>query len=357
MANLTVDEIQRLLAKDPMAYALNAMATRPQKTWEMPWARDDMVAARNTIGDATYRLDQGLKPRESYFNSLGAALAAMPQQQGPGSWVSALARGFGAGASARTNALADRVQKTYAAQMKDLETRLAYDSAMGKIYDYDPMPYGSGKGSQTAQKPRNYDFTAPTMPEKPAEWGELEIQAAGRVDPNTNVRTGGGMIANFIAERTNPKGVAAMQANYDAYAKTFTQDRIAQIVEQGGGGRGVDTIPEINIKGGPELSAANKNSRQYAEAVQDQAYSIADQVIKANPNATITREELANLLINDYNNSLREDYRIVQPIQGKRATKQGQGYQPGQIVQAKDGKLWKFKGGDQSDKNNWEAFK
>lgn len=330
MADLTVDELQRLLAKDPMAYAINAMATRPQKTWEMPWARDDMVAARNTIGDATYRLDQGLKPRESYFNSLGAALAAMPQQQGPGSWVSALARGFGAGASARTNTLADRVQKTYAAQMKDLETRLAYDSAMGKIYDYDQMPYGtaSGKGSKTEQKPRNYDFTAPTMPEKAPRWGELEIQAAGRIDPNTNVRTGGGMIANWVAEKVNPGGVAAMQANFDAYAKTFTQDRIAQIVEEGGGGRGVDTIPEINIKGGPELSAANKNSRQYAEAVQDQAYSIADQIIKANPNATITREELASLLINSYNNGIREEYRIVQPIRAKGAKKPTQEEQP-----------------------------
>jgi hypothetical protein len=230
---------------------------------------------------------------------------------------------------------------------------------MGKIYDYDQMPYGTagGKGTGTQQKPKNYDFTSPEMPTKPAEWGELEIQATGRVNPETGVRTGGGMLANLVAERTNPEGLDAMSANQTAYAKTFTTDRIAEIAQAAGGSRGIDTMPEVTLKGGPELSANNMNSRRYSEAVQNRAWDLADQIIKANPNATITREELANAFINDFNHSLRKDFRVVQPIQGKRATKQGQGYQPGQIVQAKDGKLWKFKGGDQSDKNNWEAFK
>jgi hypothetical protein len=230
---------------------------------------------------------------------------------------------------------------------------------MGKIYDYDQMPYGTagGEGTGTQQKPKNYDFTSPEMPTKPAEWGELEIQATGRVNPETGVRTGGGMLANLVAERTNPEGLDAMSANQTAYAKTFTTDRIAEIAQAAGGSRGIDTMPEVTLKGGPELSANNMNSRRYSEAVQNRAWDLADQIIKANPNATITREELANAFINDFNHSLRKDFRVVQPIQGKRATKQGQGYQPGQIVQAKDGKLWKFKGGDQSDKNNWEAFK
>lgn len=351
-------DLQKLLAKDPMAYAISAMAMRPQKTVEMPLERDDMGLARDLIGAATYRLDQGLKPRESYFNSLGAALAATPQQQGPGSWVSAFARGLGSGITARTNALTDRVQKTYEAQMKDLATRLAYDSAMGKIYDYDQMPYGtaSGKGAGAQQKPKSYDFSAPTMPKNPAQWGELEIQATGRVNPETGVRTGGGMLANFIAERKNPEGLDAMSANQTAYAKTFTTDRIAEIAQAAGGSRGIDTMPEVTLKGGPELSANNMNSRRYSEAVQNRAWDIADQIIKANPDATITREELANAFINDFNHSLREDFRVVQPIQGKREPK-GQQYEAGQIVYSKDKKLWKFKGGDQYDKNNWEELK
>jgi hypothetical protein len=324
------DDVYKLLAKDPVAFAINAMATRPQKTMEIPWARPDMVATRSRIGESTRLLDEALKGRENFGYALADALSGITSDSTPGGWLAGAASGFGKGFNALKNLQIDRAKTINERNIKDLADILAYDSAMGKIYDYDQMPYGTagGKGSKTEQKPRNYDFTAPTMPEKAPRWGELEIQAAGRIDPNTNVRTGGGMIANWVAEKVNPGGVAAMQANFDAYAKTFTQDRIAQIVEEGGGGRGVDTIPEINIKGGPELSAANKNSRQYAEAVQDQAYSIADQVIKANPNATITREELASLLINSYNNGIREEYRIVQPIRAKGAKKPTQEEQP-----------------------------
>lgn len=324
------DDVYKLLAKDPVAFAINAMATRPQKTMEIPWARPDMVATRSRIGESTRLLDEALKGRENFGYALADALSGITSDSTPGGWLAGAASGFGKGFNALKNLQIDRAKTINERNTKDLADILAYDTAMGKIYDYDQMPYGtaSGKGSKTEQKPRNYDFTAPTMPEKAPRWGELEIQAAGRIDPNTNVRTGGGMIANWVAEKVNPGGVAAMQANFDAYAKTFTQDRIAQIVEEGGGGRGVDTIPEINIKGGPELSAANKNSRQYAEAVQDQAYSIADQVIKANPNATITREELASLLINSYNNGIREEYRIVQPIRAKGAKKPTQEEQP-----------------------------
>lgn len=353
------DDVYKLLAKDPVAFAINAMATRPQKTMEIPWARPDMVATRSRIGESTRVLDEALKGRENFGYALADALSGITSDSTPGGWLAGAASGFGKGFNALKNLQIDRAKTINERNTKDLADILAYDTAMGKIYDYDQMPYGtaSGKGTGAQQKPKNYDFTAPEMPTKPAEWGELEIQATGRVNPETGVRTGGGMLANLVAERTNPEGLDAMSANQTAYAKTFTTERIAEIAEAAGGSRGIDTMPEVTLKGGPELSSNNMNSRRYSEAVQNRAWDLADQIIKANPNATITREELANAFINDFNHSLRKDFRVVQPIQGKRATKQGQGYQPGQIVQAKDGKLWKFKGGDQSDKNNWEAFK
>ena len=54
------------------------------------------------------------------------------------------------------------------------------------------------------------------------------------------------------------------------------------------------------------------NATEFANSVKDQSWDIADQIIKANPNATITREELANALINNFNHRIRKEYRVVQ---------------------------------------------
>lgn len=147
-----------------------AIATRPQKSLQTttsttnttPYALADMISARDTLGNATSKLNEALKPRETYLYSLGSALSALPQQQGPGSWLSAFGRGFGLGSTAKTNAAVDRAQKVYEAQMADLAQRLAYDKAMGEKQtqyqrqdiDYKDMPYGGigGKNNQTTQQ-------------------------------------------------------------------------------------------------------------------------------------------------------------------------------------------------------------
>lgn len=139
----------------PLVKAQEAMAMRPQKskvvTTSTPYALEDLLALRGMIGPESERLDRALKDRENFGYSFANALAGLPQQQGPGSWVSALGRGFGAGYTGRTNAEIDRAQQAYDAKMKDITTRLAIDKAMGDKQEqeitYKEMPYGGGKSS------------------------------------------------------------------------------------------------------------------------------------------------------------------------------------------------------------------
>jgi hypothetical protein len=146
----------------PQTQALQAIAMRPQKTsaytttTSTPRALSDMIANRDRIGTATRELDDALKARETLGYTLANSLANVPQQQGYGSWLSDLARGFGSGATMRTNAQVDRAQKTYDAKMKDLAEILAYDKAMGEtqvqnqVMGYTPMEYGATGGTQGA---------------------------------------------------------------------------------------------------------------------------------------------------------------------------------------------------------------
>ena len=159
--------LQSILA--PQTAALQQLAMRPQKTSSItnttststPYALSDLIAARDSLGTATRNLDEALKQRENLGYTLASALSAIPQQEGYGSWLSALGRSFGAGLGARTNAEVDRAQKVYDAEMEDLATRLAFDKAMGETttqsqeqtMDYTPMETStistgaSGKGA------------------------------------------------------------------------------------------------------------------------------------------------------------------------------------------------------------------
>ena len=156
--------IESLLA--PQTQALQALAMRPQKTsaytttTTTPYARENMIENRDRIGLARQELDNALKGRETIGYSLANALASAPQQQGYGSWLTDFARGLGTGATGRTNARIDRMQKAYENEMKDLEAILAYDKAMGEtqvqnqIMGYDQMAYGTGgkgAGQQNAE--------------------------------------------------------------------------------------------------------------------------------------------------------------------------------------------------------------
>lgn len=147
-----------------LAGAITAYAMRPQKSsvttnttsTSTPYALTDMIANRDRIGLARQELDNALKGRETIGYSLANALAGAPQQQGYGSWLSDFARGLGAGATGRTNARIDRMQKAYENEMKDLAQVLAFDKAMGKTQTqkqtqtmgYQEMPWGGvgGKG-------------------------------------------------------------------------------------------------------------------------------------------------------------------------------------------------------------------
>lgn len=168
---LDYDVLQSILA--PQTAALQQLAMRPQKTSSItnttststPYALEDLIAARDSLGTATRNLDEALKQREGLGYTLASALSAIPQQEGYGSWLSALGRSFGAGLGARTNAAVDRAQKVYDAQMKDLANRLAFDKAMGETttqnqaqeIGYTPMQYptstgGKGAGAQGTQQ-------------------------------------------------------------------------------------------------------------------------------------------------------------------------------------------------------------
>lgn len=167
--------------------AIQAMATRPQKTSALtttsaiqtPYALDDLLAMRDKIGSSTERLNEALKARETLGYSLASALGAIPQQQGAGSWLSDLARGFGAGATARTNAAIDRAQKVYEAEMKDLANRAALDKAMGEKttttqkqeIGYTPMEYGTGSTGGKSGSGQGTQQQVPVL--NPAYWDQM----------------------------------------------------------------------------------------------------------------------------------------------------------------------------------------
>ena len=188
MAELTMEDLQEMLANkdNALAGAIAAYAMRPQKssvvtntsTTETPYALANMLANRDRIGQATRDLDDALKIRESTGYSLANALAAIPQQQGYGSWLSDFARSLGGGMAGPMNAYAARAAAKHENEMKDLETILKYDKEMGRtqnttqsqITDYKEMPWGGlgGKGKQTAaadpnRKASNLEKTATNL--------------------------------------------------------------------------------------------------------------------------------------------------------------------------------------------------
>lgn len=169
MADLTTEQIMALVAPyGNIGDAITAYAQRPQKTSTItdttstttPYALANMIANRDRIGQATKDYDDALKLRETTAFSLANALAAIPQQQGYGSWLTDFARAFGGGMSTPFNARIDRATKNYENQMKDLATILAYDKAMGdkqtqhqsQTFGYQEMPYGGAGGKGKTQQ-------------------------------------------------------------------------------------------------------------------------------------------------------------------------------------------------------------
>lgn len=325
-------ELASLLAsQQALAQGVQQLAMRPQKesvyttSTSTPRALADLIKTRDTIGGATTDLASALRGRENWGYALGNILSGVQADSTPGGWLAGLARGAGAGLTTMENIKQDNAKQLYDARMQDLANRLAYDKAMGETQTqnqrigYKEMPYGaaggkgagSGSGSQQQVEQKVYDITPAEMPEIKPVWGEIELRSEQLKDPDTRARTFGGLAAKFVAERTNPEAREAMVANQQAYTNTFTQDAITEIAQKMGGSRGIDTVPEINIKGGPELSGDGMGSKQFESSVKDQAWSAADQIVKANPKTTVTRAEIANALINNFNHSIRPEYRLV----------------------------------------------
>lgn len=162
-----INEYALSSALAPFVEAQMAMAMRPQKSLQQtyttsntePYALQDMIARRDSIGQATRELNDALKARETAGYSIANALMAMPELQGYGSWLGNAGRVFGAGLASPVNAAVDRAQKKYEAEMKDLAEILAYDKAMGEKQtqyqrqdiDYKEMPYGGAGGKNGSQ--------------------------------------------------------------------------------------------------------------------------------------------------------------------------------------------------------------
>ena len=150
MAETTMEDFLATLANrdDALAGAITAYAMRPQKSsvitnttsTNTPYALADMIANRDRIGQATRDLDEALKLRETTGYSLANALAAIPQQQGYGSWLSDFARALGGGAVSPMNAYLARAGTKHENAMKDFETifhrcgpiRMSHGSALRK---------------------------------------------------------------------------------------------------------------------------------------------------------------------------------------------------------------------------------
>lgn len=323
--------VQTLMSQQ--AQLAQALAERPMKSYQKnttyqtstPRALQDMIKNRDSIRTVSRELDEALRSmEESPMYRIGSRLSNLTQRDSGAGWLAGFFRNLGSGLTSGADLRAERLKTKYENEMKDLAEILKYDEAMGDIQnrvqqdiiDYKVMPYstsgrGGAGGTQEQTTPTVYDITAPEMPEVKPYWNEIDLMSDQLKDPETQARTLGGRAAKTVSKKTNPGGLQAMRANQQAYTNTFTKEAITEIAKKMGGSRGIDTIPELNIKGGPELAGWGQDSEIFESSVQDQAYFIADQIIKANPKTDVSREELANAIINNYNNSIRKDFRMV----------------------------------------------
>jgi hypothetical protein len=182
-----INEYALSSALAPFVQAQIAMAMRPQKSLQEtyttsntePYALQDMIARRDSIGQATRELNDALKARETAGYSIANALMAMPELQGYGSWLGNAGRVFGAGLASPVNAAVDRAQKKYEAEMKDLADILAFDKAMGEtttqtqnqVIGYTPMEYGTAGGTKTASGQGGAQPEIPVL--NPEYWDQM----------------------------------------------------------------------------------------------------------------------------------------------------------------------------------------
>ena len=123
----------------PIAQGLQDIASRPQKSRQYtntvqdttPYALEDMLTARNTIGESTQAVANALAARESPWYATLKALGQIKTTAEPGAWLEAGVQGLSNGATILDDIKAENAQKLYDLKMKDLDERLAYDKEMG----------------------------------------------------------------------------------------------------------------------------------------------------------------------------------------------------------------------------------
>ena len=276
----------------PFAEAQLAMANRPQKDYVLtnttststPYALEDLIAARDSLGTATRNLDEALKQRENFGYTLASALASVPQQEGYGSWLSSLGRSFGAGLGARTNAAVDRAQQIYDAQMKDLANRLAFDKAMGetttqsqeqKIGYLPGTATGKGAGSDEVVKKIATATGEGTDPEefiKKYNTGGLVETIASNVDPQENPTFAANLIRNYVA----PVNTGARSALAQNMTDKIIGPKIQNMIQTMGGARGADTLREISTRIGPLGQLTSLGTQEQLGAIASAKTDVLD---------------------------------------------------------------------------------
>lgn len=294
--NINYEILESIMA--PQTQALQALAMRPQKSWQttsttsdsVPYALVDMIRSRDTIGDATARLNAALKPREKYLYSLGSALADLPQQQGPGSWLSAFGRGFGLGATARTNAAVDRAQKVYEAEMADLAERLAYDKAMGERQTqtqrqemgYTEMPYGtaSTKGNiQSGPDQVIKNIATATGEGMDPEDFIKEYNTGGFIESgasDVDARDNPTLAARFIRSAVVPVNTGARSALSQNLTDKIIGPKIQNMIQNMGGARGADTLREVSTRIGPLAQITSLGTQEQLGAISAAKTDVLD---------------------------------------------------------------------------------
>lgn len=363
----------------PQTQALQQIATRPQKTSSVtnttststPFALEDLIAARDSLGTATRNLDEALKAREGLGYTLASALSAIPEQQGYGSWLSNLGRSFGAGLGARTNAQIDRAQKVYDAQMKDLANRLAFDKAMGETttqnqaqqIGYTPMEYngagkvagaqGTGAGSLNGVQQNNFGRSVGYDPvENLPDFGPVTRAALSEEQVNPLLKYVGGQ---SLAKGLRDKTATELQSTWSDISDNILSGRVLDFVGKAGGIRVADTPAEQEFIFGPIRNYQNMTKSQLQAGLKQARNNfVAAGLNKANQQGVnVSEDELKTWWNSAFSVPEGKQTEKMYNIQNPPAERAKQQITIS-VGEVRNG--YRFKGGDPKKKENWEAI-
>lgn len=215
----------------PIAQGLQDIASRPQKSRQYtntvqdttPYALEDMLTARNTIGESTQAVANALAARESPWYATLKALGQIKTTAEPGAWLEAGVQGLSNGATILDDIKAENAQKLYDLKMKDLDERLAYDKEMGSRQTKDEWqtigytPWGTGNiQSEVPLTGRpDWDYWIKNWdPDRPTESAYRGQSGIGRYLSN-----------KFVGKHTGSATANAVRQDFD----TFTGKNLLKI--------------------------------------------------------------------------------------------------------------------------------